>query len=166
MSEYCATIQWTRKEGEEYIDNQYSRAHSWSFDGGITIQASSSPQIVPTPYSVEENVDPEEAFIASLSSCHMLFFLSLAAKRKLIIDAYLDHVTGVLKKDRHGKASITKVTLNPQIKFSGKILPTTEQITKIHNEAHEQCFIANSVKSEIEIIPWHCLLTAKPTLTD
>lgn len=101
------------------------------------------------PYSVEENVDPEEAFVASLSSCHMLFFLSIAAKRKYIIDSYIDNAVGTMEKDSNGKISMTKVILKPQVKFSGDKQPTMAQLGKIHYQAHEQCFIANSVKTEV-----------------
>ena len=103
MSEYFANIHWSRAEDELYIDNQYSRGHEWRFDGGVTVPASSSPHIVPLPYSVAANVDPEEAFVASLSSCHMLFFLSIAAKKRYVVDAYVDHAMGVMEKDAEGK---------------------------------------------------------------
>lgn len=149
MSEYYAQIAWTRGDDEEYIDNRYSRAHQWRFDGGSTVQASSSPHVVPLPYSMEENVDPEEAFVASLSSCHMLFFLSMAAKRKYVIDEYIDNAVGIMEKDNDGKVSITKVTLRPRVTFSGEKQPTLEQLEKMHHQSHEQCFIANSVKTEV-----------------
>lgn len=151
MSEYFAKINWVRGTDETFIDNNYSRGHSWSFDGGEIVQASSSPQIVPPPYSVEENVDPEEAFVASLSSCHMLYFLAFAAKRNYVIDNYLDEAVGVMGKNSDGKMSITKVTLHPKIKFSGDNQPTLEQIEKIHHQSHERCIIANSVKTEVVI---------------
>ncbi len=151
MSEYYATIKWQRQEDEKFSDNKYSRAHTWSFDGGQIVQASSSPHVVPLPYSVEANVDPEEAFIASISSCHMLFFLSIAAKRRYVIESYTDAATGIIQIDKDNKISMTDVTLNPEIKFSGGKQPTKEQINKIHHQAHEQCFIANSVKTIIHI---------------
>ena len=149
MSEYSAKISWFRNVDEDYIDNQYSREHEWSFDGGTTVPASSSPHVVPLPYSVEANVDPEEAFVASLSSCHMLFFLSIAAKRKFVVDEYLDNAIGIMEKDNSGKLMMTKVTLRPSVKFSGNIQPTTEQLEKMHHQSHEQCFIANSVKTDV-----------------
>ncbi len=149
MSHYTATIKWQRQESEIFNDNKYSRGHTWEFDGGEIIQASSSPHVVPLPYSVEGNVDPEEAFIASLSSCHMLFFLSIAAKRRYTIESYSDAATGIMQLDNDKKMSMTDVTLNPQIVFSGDKKPTKEQIDKIHHQAHEQCFIANSVKTKI-----------------
>lgn len=151
MSEYFAKINWVRASNEIYVDNKYSRAHEWIFDGGVTVQASSSPHIVPLPYSVPENVDPEEAFIASISSCHMLFFLSIVAKKGYVIDSYVDDAVGLMEKDTHDKISMTKVTLKPYVQFSGEKKPTMEQLEKMHHQAHEQCFIANSVKTEIVI---------------
>jgi len=151
MSHYTATIKWQRQENENFSDNKYSRAHTWEFDGGEVVQASSSPHVVPLPYSVEANVDPEEAFIASLSSCHMLFFLSIAAKRSYVIENYTDNAIGIMQLDKDNKMSMTDVTLKPQIVFSGNKKPTNEQIDKIHRQAHEQCFIANSVKTKIHI---------------
>ena len=149
MSAYYATIAWIRQNDEAYIDNKYSRAHEWIFDGGITVPASSSPHVVPLPYSVEANVDPEEAFVASLSSCHMLFFLSIAAKKKFVIEQYIDNAVGIMENGSNGKMSMTKVTLRPEIKFSGDKQPSLEQLEKMHHQSHEQCFIANSVKTEV-----------------
>ncbi|MGF1756527.1 OsmC family protein [Photobacterium sagamiensis] len=149
MSEYTAVIRWNRSEDEIFSDNQYSRGHIWEFDGGVTVPASSSPHVVPLPYSVEANVDPEEAFIAALSSCHMLVFLSIAAKRKYVIEGYVDNALGVMEEDADGKTSVTKVTLRPHIVFSGERQPTFEQLEKMHHMSHENCFIANSVKTEV-----------------
>lgn len=151
MSEYQAKIIWNRDKGEPFIDNKYSRCHQWEFDGGTIVPASSSPHIVPLPYSVEANVDPEEAFIATLSSCHMLVFLGIAAKKRFIVDAYTDNPLGVMEKADDGKVWITKVTLRPTIEFSGDRQPTLEQIEKLHHLSHEQCFIANSVKTEVVV---------------
>lgn len=149
MSAYYANVKWSRGKDESYIDNKYSRGHLWQFDGGEIVKASSSPHVVPIPYSVESNVDPEEAFVASLSSCHMLFFLSIAAKRKFIIDEYVDNAVGIMEKDSDNKISMTKVTLRPKITFVGDKQPTIEQIENMHHQSHEQCFIANSVKTEV-----------------
>ena len=149
MSEYYATINWKRAPDEIYSDNKYSRAHNWTFDGGVTVPASSSPHVVPLPYSVEANVDPEEAFIAALSSCHMLVFLSIAAKRRYVIDAYEDKAVGIMEADSEGRVSITKVTLRPNITFSGDKQPTFAQLEKMHHQSHKACFIANSVKTEV-----------------
>jgi len=150
MSEYFACVQWQRAQHEGFTDNQYSRAHQWHFDGGLTVPASSSPHVVPLPFSVEANLDPEEAFVASLSSCHMLFFLSIAAKKRYIIDEYKDDAIGLMAEDEEGKMAMTKVTLKPYVKFSGERQPNLEQLEKMHHQAHELCFIANSVKTEIE----------------
>ncbi len=149
MSEYFAKINWVRASNENYIDNKYSRGHEWIFDGGVTVQASSSPHVVPLPYSIEANVDPEEAFVASLSSCHMLFFLSIAAKRRYVVDSYIDNAVGIMEKDDDGNISMTKVTLRPKVDFSGDRKPTIQQLAKMHHQSHEQCFIANSVKTKI-----------------
>ena len=151
MSKYSAKISWYRADDEAYVDNKYSRGHEWSFDGGITVAASASPQVVPLPYSVEQNVDPEEAFVASLSSCHMLFFLSIAAKRKYIVDEYVDSAIGIIDKDDKGVEWMTRVTLRPLIKFSGASQPDDEILEKMHHRAHQLCFIANSVKTEVVI---------------
>jgi len=151
LSKYFAKVSWNRAIDEEFSDNKYSRGHEWIFDGGLTIPASSSPHIVPLPYSIETNVDPEEAFVASLSSCHMLFFLSIAAKRKYVVDSYVDDSVGVVNKDSEGKLMVSTVTLHPLIRFSGDKRPTPEQIEKMHHLAHSQCFIANSVKTKVEV---------------
>ena len=151
MSEYSAKIVWKRQPQEAFTDNKYSRGHTWEFDGGAVIAASSAPSIVPAPYSVEANVDPEEAFIASLSSCHMLFFLAIAGKRGFVIDEYIDNPVGIMEKDAAGNISMTKVTLRPQVTFLGEKQPTLERLEAMHHQSHEQCFIANSVKTHIVI---------------
>ena len=151
MSEYVASVVWSRQAGELFIDNKYSRGHLWQFDGGATIAASSSPDIVPLPYSVAANVDPEEAFIASLSSCHMLFFLSIAAKNKFTVDSYQDNAVGLMQRASDGRMSMTQVTLKPCVRFANNEHPSAEQLDEMHHQAHELCFIANSVKTEIVI---------------
>lgn len=150
MSEYNATVFWERN-GQKFTDNRYNRSHEWHFDGGKVISASSSPQVVPVPLSNPAAVDPEEAFIVSLSSCHMLWFLSIAAKRGFIVDNYRDKAEGVIKKDASGRLAITEVTLNPRVIYAGGACPGAEEDTAIHHEAHEQCFIANSVRTTITI---------------
>jgi len=149
MSEYQASVIWNRAESEAFIDNKYSRGHTWEFDGGAVVQASSAPQIVPLPYSVEANVDPEEAFVAALSSCHMLFFLGIAGKHNFIVNSYIDNPIGIIAKDTEGKLSMTKVTLRPKVIFYSEKQPSFEQLQKMHHQSHQQCFIANSVKTEI-----------------
>lgn len=153
MADYYAKVSWTRKAGETFVDNQYSRGHRWAFDGGALVPASSSPHIVPLPFSVEENVDPEEAFVASLSSCHMLFFLSLAAKRRFCIDSYVDDAVGTMAKDEQGRDWVSEVVLRPRVCFSGDRQPDAVAVVKLHHWAHEACFIANSVKTRVSIEP-------------
>lgn len=148
MSAYFAKVAWCRGE-QNFLDNRYSRRHVWEFDGGASVPASSSSHVVPLPMSVEANVDPEEAFVASLSSCHMLFFLSIAAKQGFRVDTYIDNAVGVLEKNDEGRESMTRVTLRPDVAFSGEKRPTREQVEKIHHLSHENCFIANSVKTEV-----------------
>ena len=150
MSTYAASVSWERN-GQAFTDNRYSRAHAWRFDGGIEVPASSSPHVVPLPMSVEAAVDPEEAFVASLASCHMLWFLSIAAKRGYVVDAYVDDATGVMAKNSAGKLMITTVTLRPQVAFGGTKQPDDAALDALHHAAHEQCFIAHSVRSEVRI---------------
>ncbi|MEF1192820.1 OsmC family protein, partial [Vibrio parahaemolyticus] len=119
MSKHTALIAWQRQANEIFSDNQYSRAHTWRFDGGLLVPASPSPYVVPLPLSVEENVDPEEAFVAALSSCHMLVFLSIAAKRRYVIDSYVDAAEGELTVGENGKEWVSRVVLNPTVVFSG-----------------------------------------------
>ncbi|KLV10333.1 MULTISPECIES: OsmC family protein [Photobacterium] len=149
MAEYTAEVKWTRGKDEAFSDNKYSRGHTWSFDGGVTVPASSSPHVVPLPYSVEANVDPEEALVAALSSCHMLVFLSIAAKRNYVVESYVDNAVGIMEDDENGRTFVSKVTLRPKITFSGERQPTVEQLEKLHHISHENCFIANSVKTEV-----------------
>jgi len=149
MSEYTATILWERNPKEIYTDRKYSRVHSWIFDGGTTVPASPSYHLVPLPMSDPAGVDPEEAFVASLSSCHMLFFLELAAKMRFVIDQYKDEAVGVMGENAEGKTAMLKVTLRPKATFSGEKQPTGEQIEQLHHKSHELCFIANSVKTEV-----------------
>ncbi|ELA8062329.1 OsmC family protein [Vibrio parahaemolyticus] len=149
MSKHTALITWQRQANEIFSDNQYSRAHTWRFDGGLLVPASPSPYVVPLPLSVEENVDPEEAFVAALSSCHMLVFLSIAAKRRYVIDSYVDAAEGELTAGENGKVWVSRVVLYPKVVFSGDKQPSYEQLEKMHHMAHENCFIANSVKTEI-----------------
>jgi organic hydroperoxide reductase OsmC/OhrA len=148
MSEYKTVVLWNR-DGAVFTDNRYSRGHRWLFDGGIEVPASSSPKVVPLPLSVTEAVDPEEAFVASLSSCHMLSFLYIVAKRGFLVDSYRDEALGVLAKDSSGKMAMTRVTLRPEVQFGGDKRPTVVEVVAMHHEAHEQCFIASSVKTDV-----------------
>jgi organic hydroperoxide reductase OsmC/OhrA len=152
MSEYKTEIMWNR-DGAVFTDNRYSRSHRWLFDGGIEVPASSSPTVVPLPLSVAAAVDPEEAFVVSLSSCHMLWFLSVAAKRGFVVEKYRDQAIGVMARDSSGKLAITRVTLRPEADFAGERRPTADDVVGMHHEAHEQCFITNSVKTDVRCEP-------------
>ncbi len=149
---YNAKIHWQRGPSEPFVDNKYSRGHIWSFDGGITVPASAAPQVVPLPMSVEAAVDPEEAFVASLASCHMLFFLSFAARKSFIVESYEDNAEGVISKNEEGKMAVTEVTLRPKVIFGGSNVASRGQLDELHHLAHEKCFIANSVKAKINIV--------------
>jgi len=148
MALYTAEVLWFR-DGQDFLGNKYSRRHTLRFDGGAEIVGSSSPHVVPLPMSDATAVDPEEAFVASLSSCHMLWFLSIASKRKFCVDRYFDPAVGVMGKNANGKIAMLKVTLKPEVIFSGERLPSRIEIDQMHHEAHEECFIANSVKTEV-----------------
>jgi organic hydroperoxide reductase OsmC/OhrA len=149
---YTAQIHWERGP-QPFTDNRYSRLHRWRFDGGAEVPGSSSPLSVKVPMSDPAAVDPEEAFVASISSCHMLFFLAFAARDGFVVDRYTDDAQGVMEKNSEGKVAITRVTLRPEIVFSGEKLPIPEEIAHLHHESHERCFIANSVKSEVVVAP-------------
>jgi organic hydroperoxide reductase OsmC/OhrA len=152
MSEYSAVVVWSR-EGAPFTDNRYSRAHRWEFDDGVVVPASASPKVVPPPLSSTAAVDPEEAFVAALSSCHMLWFLSIAAKRGYVVDSYRDEAVGVMSKNAEGRVAVTRVTLRPETRFIGGALPTSDALRSMHDAAHEECFIANSVKTEVRCEP-------------
>ena len=149
---YGVSILWKKNLDEVFVDRKYSRSHTWSFDGGIEIPASSSSHVVPVPMSNESAVDPEEAFVAAVSSCHMLWFLSIAAEKNFIVESYEDNAIGVLGKNGEGKLAMTKITLKPKVNFNDTIVPTIEQVNELHCLAHEKCFIANSVKTDIIIM--------------
>ena len=152
MSTYAVEIRWNRGE-QKFTDNRYSRAHTWHFDGGTTVPASSSPAVVPLPMSSAASVDPEEAFVASLSSCHMLWFLSIAAKQGYTVDSYSDAASGLMARNSAGKLAMTRVTLRPLVAFSGVKIPDRTTLDALHRAAHEECFIANSVRTEVLIDP-------------
>ncbi len=152
MHVHTASIAWERGE-EPFVDNRYSRAHLWRFDGGAAVRASSSPHVVPVPGSDPAAVDPEEAFVAALASCHMLWFLSLAAARGWRVDRYADDAQGVMAANAEGRQAITVVTLRPRVAFSGARVPTPEEEARLHHAAHERCYIANSVKTEVRCEP-------------
>ncbi|MES1172209.1 MAG: OsmC family protein [Bacteroidota bacterium] len=149
--EYRATVKWKREGNAKFTDQRYSRGHTISFDGGITVPGSSSPLSVRLPYSVAEAVDPEEALVASVSSCHMLTFLYVAAKQGFVIDAYEDSAVGEMTKNERGVPFISAVTLNPRIVYGGDKRPSPEELAHLHHESHEQCFIAQSVTTVVTV---------------
>ena len=142
MARHTATIRWQRGQ-QSFRDNRYSRAHTWTFDGGVVVPGSSSPHVVPVPGSDPHAVDPEEAFVASLSSCHMLWFLSIAAGRGFQVDEYVDEAVGTMARNADGKLAMTRVVLRPRVVFSGEPRPGRADIDAMHHEAHAECFIAN-----------------------
>jgi organic hydroperoxide reductase OsmC/OhrA len=150
MATYTATLTWVRGE-DTFADGKYSRAHEIAFDGGVTMPASSSPHVVKLPLSREDAVDPEEMLVASLSSCHMLFFLDFARRGGFVVDAYVDQAEGVMGKDERGRIAMTQVKLNPQIAWGGEKQPAPEEIRELHHKAHEACFIANSFRGDVAI---------------
>jgi len=149
MAEYSADLLWALSPGEDFAANRYSRRHSLRFDGGTELAGSSSPHVVPLPWSDAAAVDPEEMFVASLSSCHMLWFLSIAAKRGFCVDRYADAAVGVMARNAQGKVAMTRVTLRPEVAFSGARLPSHDEVIELHEAAHDACFIASSVKTEV-----------------
>lgn len=152
MAAYTAEVIWSRS-GEKFIDSRYSRQHILRFDGGIEVPGSASPHVVPLPYSVPNAIDPEEAFVSSLSSCHMLWFLSIAAKQGVVVDRYHDIAEGVMAKNSEGKLMMSLVTLRPEVNFSGEKKLTIDELKQLHHRAHVECFIANSVKTEVRCEP-------------
>ena len=152
MSEYRATIKWQRTS-PDFLKGRYSREHTWNFDGGVTVPASASPHVVPAPWSNPACVDPEEAFVAAISSCHMLTFLFLASKQGFQIDRYEDEAVGTMTKNEQGVPWMSAVMLHPKIAFSGEKIPTAAEQEHLHHLSHEQCYIANSVKTEIKVGP-------------
>ena len=155
MAHHTAEAIWTRGDAsrEDFVANRYSRRHLLRFDGGAQLPGSSSPHVVPLPWSDATAVDPEEAFVASLSSCHMLWFLSLAARDRFCVDRYADAATGLMAKNAAGRVAMTVVVLHPEVEFSGERLPSRADIERLHHEAHDECFIANSVKTEVRCEP-------------
>jgi organic hydroperoxide reductase OsmC/OhrA len=148
MSEHKVTVEWKR-ETPDFSYQSYNRDHDWTFDAGVSIRASAAPGYLGNAACV----DPEEAFVASLSSCHMLTFLAIAARKQFVLDGYSDEAVGLLEKEAAGRLAITKVTLRPRIQFSGEKAPTAEEIARMHDQAHHACFIANSVKTDVVVEP-------------
>ena len=150
MSAHTATIRWAASSDEEFAKGQYSRVHQWVFDGGAVVVASASPTIVPAPWSDAGAVDPEEAFVASLASCHMLFFLDFARRAGAVVTAYEDAAEAVMAKGEDGRVRITKVTLRPKIAWGGAA-PDAAALATLHEKAHHACFIANSVTCAVVV---------------
>jgi len=152
MHTYTAQVHWARND-EPFVDNRYSRRHELRFDGGAIVPGSSSPQVVRVPFSDPSAVDPEEAFVASLSSCHMLWFLSIAAGHGFCVDSYTDQAQGVMENNPEGRMAMTVVTLRPEVSFSGARMPTADEFADLHHRAHAACYIANSVRTEVRCDP-------------
>jgi organic hydroperoxide reductase OsmC/OhrA len=152
MSEHKAVIKWTHSQGE-FLKGTYSREHTWTFDGGMTIPASPSPTAVRPPFSNPANVDPEEAFVASISSCHMLTYLYVASRKGFELASYEDEAVGTMTKNERGIPWVSSIVLRPRIVYSGSKSPTPEEEAQLHHAAHDQCFIANSVKTDIKVEP-------------
>ena len=152
MKEFEAQVAWQRA-GQDFLDGRYSRAHDWRFDGGLQVPASSSPLSVPLPMSDPAAVDPEEALVAAAASCHMLFFLSLAAQRGFTVDSYVDSAIGYLGEDGDGRMAMTRIELRPAIAFAGERRPSRAELDALHHAAHARCYIANSLKTAIVLIP-------------
>ncbi|MGH8495882.1 MAG: OsmC family protein [Gammaproteobacteria bacterium] len=151
MSEHNATLKWQLNDGGDFLKGKFSREHTWTFDGGFSVPASASPSVVPSPLSNPANVDPEEAFVASIASCHMLTFLFLASRKGFAVQSYEDQAVGTMSKSEGGMPWVSSVVLNPRIEYGGDRKPTREELEELHHNAHEQCFIANSVKTEITV---------------
>jgi organic hydroperoxide reductase OsmC/OhrA len=149
MSLYTAAVRWRRQPDQRFLDGRYSRAHEWAFDGGARVPASSSPHVVPPPFSDPSAVDPEEALVAALASCHMLFFLDFARRAGFLVDAYDDEAEGVMEAGPDGRVWMARVTLRPRIVFSGDKRPRRADVDALHRRAHDACYVANSVKSEV-----------------
>ena len=152
MPHHIATIRWSNGEPEDFAKGRYGRAHEWAFDGGQVVRASSSPSVVREPLSDVFGVDPEEALIASVSSCHMLWFLDLSRRAGHALASYEDEAEGTLEKCGDGKVRITRVTLRPRIGWAGEA-PDETALVSLHHQAHENCFIANSITAEVVVEP-------------
>jgi len=159
MSTYTAKISWKNDSPDTFTKNRYTRGHTWSFDGGTEVPASSSPHSVRVPFSIEAAVDPEEALVAAASSCHMLSFLWVAAQRGFNLDSYVDDAVGEMT-ETDGKQWVSKITLDPQIVWSGGKQPTDDELAEMHHAAHDVCYIANSIKSEVIVTGFEKQLTA------
>lgn len=152
---YDAEVHWRRGADERFVDKRYSRAHTWRFDGGVEVQGSASPHAVPLPFSRTDAVDPEEALVAALASCHMLTFLFICANEGYALDAYGDAAHGEVGVDAEGRRAVTRVTLRPHVVFSGAKVPGDAEIEALHHRAHDECIVANSVRTEVLVAGTH-----------
>ncbi|MBI1404795.1 MAG: OsmC family peroxiredoxin [Caulobacter sp.] len=152
MARYTATVDWALQPGEDFVAGRYSRRHTVSFDGGVSVPASASPHVVPAPWSAADAVDPEELLVAALSNCHMLTFLHVAREAGLVVLSYRDVAEGVMRKNAEGRIAVTRVALRPEIVFEGR-QPDADELDRLHHAAHEGCFIASSVKTEVVVEP-------------
>ncbi|HEY1792840.1 MAG TPA: OsmC family protein [Opitutaceae bacterium] len=150
MAEYKAAVSW-RRRGEGFLEQRYSREHTWTFDGGVVVPASPAPTSVRPPFSNPECVDPEEALVAALSSCHMLGFLHLASKRGFLVDAYDDEASGVMTANERGVLWVSRATLRPRAAYGEGRGPSPDEERRLHHQAHEECYIANSVRTEVVV---------------
>ena len=150
MSAHRAVVQWALGEGD-FPKGRYSRLHTLGFDGGISVPGSASPAVVPAPWASAEAVDPEAAFTAALGACHMLTFLDIARRAGFVITAYRDEAEGTLARVARGKMAVTRVVLRPDITWGGDRRPTEDELADLHHQAHELCFIANSVTTEVVV---------------
>lgn len=149
--EHRATVTWRRDEGDAFTGGRFSRAHTWHFDGGVSVPASASPAVVRAPYSRADAVDPEEALVASAAACHMMTFLWLAAKEGFVVESWRDEAVGELTPNAAGRMWVSRIVLSPEIRFADAKQPTAEDIARLHERAHVECYIANSIKSEVVV---------------
>ena len=150
MAEYRAIIEWKRSD-PDFGKGRYSRAHTWKFDGGASVPASASPHVVPAPWSDPAGVDPEEAFVAAIASCHMLTFLWLASREGFVVDDYQDTAIGIMAKNDRGMPWVSQVTLRPRVTWSGAKSPSASDLDRLHHRAHDECYIANSIKTTVSV---------------
>jgi organic hydroperoxide reductase OsmC/OhrA len=153
MSEHRVTVSWQLRSGDDFLRGKYSREHTWVFDGGVRVPASPSPLVVPAPFSNASHVDPEEAFVASVSSCHMLTFLYLAAQRGFAVERYEDDAIGTMTRNEKRVPWISSIVLHPRITYAGDKTPGSADEQRLHHDSHDQCFIANSIKTDVTVQP-------------
>lgn len=146
MSQHLAKISWKRQT-KDFAYDTYNRTHTWAFDDGTSLTASAAPEF----NGGSIGVDPEEALVSATASCHMLTFLAIASKKGYVVDTYSDQAIGSLEKIGSGQLAVTKILLSPKVTFSGEKIPSDDQLASLHESAHRNCFIANSIKAEVTI---------------